>query len=119
MDSKFPQRLAAAIAGLTYLSESDEPFEVFRWPSTGTARFAVQTNAESTAISEQSVAKFFDELADDPQSDRFKGLRDLLTANLEGVCVFRVHRGSELDVYVIGKASAGEWVGVKTTSVET
>jgi hypothetical protein len=119
MDSKFLQRLAAAVSGLTYPSESDEPFEIFTRPAAGTARFAVQANAKSTAISEQSVATFFDELMDDPQSDRFKGLRDLLTANLEGVCVFRVHRGSELDVYVIGRASTGEWIGVKTMSVET
>jgi hypothetical protein len=52
----------------------------------------VQTNAKSIAISEQSVDAFFDELADDSQSDRFKGLRDVLTANLQGVCVFRMHR---------------------------
>ncbi len=113
------QQLRIAVDGLTYPSESDEPFEVFTWPSTTTARFAVQTTAKSTAISEQTPGTFFDELLGDPQADRFRALRDLLTANLEGLSVFRVRRGSELDVYLIGRASAGEWVGVKTMSVET
>jgi len=114
------QQLRIAVDQLTYPSESDEPFEVFTWPSTGgTACFAVQTHAKSTAMSEKSIDTFFDELADDPQSERFRALRELLTANLEGVCVFRVHRGSELDIYIIGQASAGEWMGVKTMSVET
>jgi hypothetical protein len=115
----FLQQLRIAIDGLTYPSESDEPFEVFTWPSTTTARFAVQTNAKSTAISEQTPGTFFDELLGDPQADRFRTLRDLLMANLEGLSVFRVHGGSELDLYQINCASASQWMGVKTISLET
>ena len=91
--------LRIAMDELTYPSESDEPFEVFTWPSTaGTARFAVQTQANSTAISEQSVGTFFDELLDDPQCARFSSLRKLLEANLSDVCVFRVERGAEKEM---------------------
>jgi hypothetical protein len=114
------KQLRIAVDGLTYPSESGEPFEVFTWPSAaGTAGFAVQTQASSTAISEQSVGTFFDELVDDAQSERFRSLRKLLEANLSGVCVFRVHRGSSLDVYMVGKTTDGDWAGVRTMSVET
>ena len=115
----FIKQLRIAVDGLTYPSESDGPFETFTWPSTASARFAVQTNAKSLSISAQTPGTFFGELLADPQADRFRALQALLTANLEELSVFRVHRGSELDIYLIGRASAGEWMGVKTMSVET
>ena len=118
--ASFIRQLRIAVDGLTYPSESDEPFEVFVWPSTGgTARYAVQVQAKSTAISEMSVDSFFDELLDDPQADRFRASKQLLTANLSDLSVFRVHQGSELDVYVIGKTADGDWAGLKTLSMET
>jgi hypothetical protein len=118
--STLSQQLRIAVDQLTYPSESDEPFEVSTLPSTaGTARYAVQVQANSTAISEQTVDTFFGELLDDPQIDRFKALQKLLTANLSGLSVFRVHRGSELDVHVIGKTAGGDWAGVKTLCAET
>ncbi len=113
-------QLRLAVAGLLYPSESDEPFEVFNWPATdGSSRDAVAAHANSNAISEQTIEAFFGELVDDDQASRFQSLRKVLESNFNGLGVFRVTRGSEVEVYVLGRAGDHAWIGVKTLSIET
>ena len=115
-------QLRLAVAGLLYPSESDEPFEVFTLPATeGSSRAAVaaRATANANAMSEQTLEAFFGELVDDDQAIRFESLRKVLESNLSGLGVFRVTRGSEVDVYIVGRALDGAWIGLKTLSVET
>ena len=113
-------QLQLAVDGLLYPSESDEPFEVFTWPAReGSSQAAVAARVSSNAISEQTVEAFFGELVDDDQAARFSALRKVLEFNLSDLGVFRVTRGSEVDIFVVGRAGDGAWAGVKTLSVET
>ena len=114
------QQLRDAVSGLTYPSESDEPFEVLKFgASFASAKAAVESVAPANAIAEVPMGKFFDDLADDPQIGRFRSLQKLIGENLADATVFRVDRGSEIDVYLLGRVPVGEWAGVKTMSVET
>jgi hypothetical protein len=114
------QQLRDAVSGLSYPSESDEPFEMLEFgPSFASARAAVKSVAPANAIVEVPMGKFFDDLVDDPQIGRLRLLQNLITENLADAEAFRVDRGSEVDIYLLGRAAAGNWVGVKTMSVET
>jgi hypothetical protein len=116
----FLEQLHAAVAGLTYPSESDEPFEVVTYPATlPSPRAIMQAVAPSSAVSEQPLAKFFDDLSDDPQMVKFRSLRKLIEDNLADVSVFRADRGSEIDIYLLGRLAGCDWAGLKTLSVET
>jgi hypothetical protein len=114
-------QLKGIVVGLTYPSETDTPLQVFLWPGTkGSARAAVQAQVDSTAISEQSVDTFFGDLAQgNSDEERVSALRAMIQETLTGICVFRVHRGTEIDLYLIGRSTSAEWVGIKTMSVET
>jgi Nuclease A inhibitor-like protein len=111
--------LKKAVEGLLYPSESDEPFEVFAWDRADSARAAVSAHAKKRAkIIEQPVDEFFSALKGADDEPRYQQLRRVLEASLTDLNVFRVGR-IRVDVYVLGRARSGRWVGVHTTSVET
>ena len=112
--------LADAVNGLLYPSESDSPFEVFRWPGTGDdpIKIAFALRGKNGPVTEQTLTEFFAELEAGDDADRFKKLHALLATTLSGLRVFRIGE-VEVDVYLIGKAKAGDWCGLNTKSVET
>ncbi|HWE97293.1 MAG TPA: nuclease A inhibitor family protein [Tepidisphaeraceae bacterium] len=112
--------LRKATDGLLYPSESDEPFEPFRWKRTAddpAKEVAAPARAGET-VREQSVADFFGALEDSDDAARFAGLRRALESKLAGLRVFRVG-DIEVGVYLIGRTPDGDWAGLHTTSVET
>lgn len=112
--------LQAATHGLLYPSETDAPFDVFRWKPTGAdpATDVIAHARKRGGIEEVPAAAFFDELAQSDDADRFGALRKVMESTLTGLKVYRV--GSiEVEVFVIGKARSGDWVGLHTMSVET
>jgi hypothetical protein len=115
--------LRTAIDGLEYPSESDSPFEIFRWdPSKGTfsaqALAALRKKEKKPRIQEVAVDDFFAALADSEDAARFKNLQTILTKNLSDLKVFRI--GSiQVDIYIVGRNTEGLWLGLHTTSIET
>ena len=113
--------LRKAVAGLTYPSESDAPFDVFAWPTStgGTARDQVVANTRAGQnVEEVPLDTFFGELKDTDDAAWIRSLRKELEAALTDLHVFRA--GSvKVDVYLIGKTRAGGFAGLHTTSVET
>ena len=109
-----------AIAGLTYPSESDEPFEVIAWPGgAGGAREQVVAHTPvGRNVVEIPVNTFFRELEGTDDAARFRALRQTLEATLTDLHVYRA--GSvKVDVYLVGKTKTGGFAGLHTTSVET
>jgi hypothetical protein len=128
------ERLEQAAEGLTYTSESDEPFEAFELPGGGAGwpygveEFARRIGAPAGAPAEErSLTRFFAphiENTDpyDTQTQalrpRYEALRALLAGSLREVRVFRVGR-VEIDCYAVGDDGAGNLVGLRTVAVET
>jgi hypothetical protein len=117
------EQMKKAVQGLTYPSDSDEPFDVFCWDAKdlGSARDEVAAHAGSCrAIEEVPINTFFDQLEGSDDMDRYRQLQRLLKSLLEEVTVFRAGSGEvRVDIYLIGKLRSGQWAGVHTVSVET
>lgn len=118
--------LREASAGLQYpISESDAPFDVFRWPAGQgggtTAREQVAAKAGAgRAVDEVPVDRFFAQLDGAEDAGRFRQLRRVAEAQLSGLQVFRAAgTNAKVDVYLIGRTGTGEWAGLHATSVET
>jgi hypothetical protein len=123
--------LRMAAKGLLYPSETDAPFRAFAWK--GTEPLSARTlrkksrKSQTTEVRETTLEDFFENLTQDQawhdDDDRrtvarFRALRKTLEEHLTDPKVFRV--GSvNIDVYVVGRAATGDWVGLKTKSVET
>jgi hypothetical protein len=117
--------LQDAVAGLTYPSESDEPWEPFVWPaatSSTTPRGALEQHVDkSRAFVEVPVEMFFEQLAEADNAKRYGQLRRrLLQQTLSNLSVFRVGDGEvRVDVFLIGNLADGSFAGMRTTSIET
>ena len=115
------QPLRQAVEGLTYPSESDEPFDVFVWTAAPSARDAVAAHAgKDRKMTEVPVEQFFSELDDSDDAERYRALQKILRSALSDLQVFRAGEGEvEVDVYLLGRLKSGQWAGVHTLSVET
>jgi hypothetical protein len=116
------QSLREAVEGLTYPSESDEPFEVFQWgPAKGAARDQVAAHGgNGRKIVEVPVETFFKQLDEADEAARYRRLQQVLQSNLKDLHIFRMGDGEvRVDVYLIGQLRSGEWAGLHTVSVET
>ena len=117
-------KLKVAVEGLTYPSESDEPFDVVRWDNPGGLAIQAvvgQHAAKGRKIKQVSVDDFFAALKDSDDVERYVSLRKTLESVTRGLRVFRVGEGEvRVDVYVVGNSTDGRSVvGVHTVSVET
>ncbi len=123
-------RLRQATADLLWMSESDYPFEVVTWEREielkPTALFP-ELESDEIPIETVTLTDFFApaiaiedwyETAELAQVDRYKELLHAIESNLIGVQVFRVGE-VEITVYIVGKTTDGELVGLKTQVVET
>jgi nuclease A inhibitor-like protein len=121
---KPPIEVVDAIAGLTYPSDSDEPWEAFVWPgskSINTPRQALAQHVDPKRIVvEVPIEKFFSQLRDGDDAQRYDRLSQTVTQILRAAAVFRVGDGEvSVDVYLIGGFADGQCAGIKTTSIET
>jgi Nuclease A inhibitor-like protein len=122
--------LRQATVDLLWMSESDYPFEVVTWEReiemTPTALFPEVTSDE-IHVETMTLTDFFapaiaiedwyeaEELA---RVDRYKELLQAIESNLTEVQVFRVGE-VEITIYIVGKTTDGNLVGLKTHAVET
>jgi len=129
-DEQLTKELREATRGLTFMSESDYPFEVFNWGAKEpTPEFlrGLTKEAADAPVETKTAADFFkasaaeapwknaDQLA---EARKFQKLQRLLEQNLKDLKVFRVG-AVNLPVYVAGRADSGNWLGVSTRVVET
>ncbi len=116
---------------LLMMSESDYPLEVIRWegkdeltPDDLRRRAGVDA---ATPVAEVTLTDFFGTAAGEQDwksenelatARRYQELMRLLTVELEAVRVYRVGE-INIGVYVVGRSSEGNWLGVSTRVVET
>jgi len=120
-----------ATDGLLFMSESDYPWEVLYWRLPGgsptAARVAALTGEDAIQVEERSLEAFFDGAAT-PQDwhaeedlvtvRRYQTLVALLKTKLRKLKVYRFGR-IQIHAYVVGVTSAGNWVALRTTQIET
>ncbi len=128
-DEKLLEELREATRGLTFMSESDYPFEVVRWEKEPTPEFlrGLTKEAADAPVETTTVADFFRVAASEAEwknaellaaAKKFQALQRLLEKNLKDVKVYRV--GSvNVPVYIVGRGASGGWLGVSTRVVET
>ena len=129
-DEKLIEELREATRGLTFMSEADYPFEVFKWdaaePSHEFLRGLTGEAADAT-VETRTAANFFRVAVSEAEwknaeqlatARQYQSLLRLLEQNLTDLTVFRV--GSiNLPVYVAGRGESGNWLGISTRVVET
>ncbi len=120
-DPEIAGEATAIVAGLTYPSESDEPFDVVVWPPSASAIQALRSRvATKRAIREVSIDDFFIPLKASESAERFVALRHFLETRLSDIHIIRVGADEvEVDVYLLGRSNAAGWLVLHTKSVET
>ena len=129
-DAQLTEALKEATRGLTFMSESDYPVEVFDWgQAEPTPEFlrGLDDSAPDAPVETRTPAAFFRSATSEPDwkgadelasAKRFQKLLRLLEENLSDLKVF--HVGSiNMPVYVVGRSASGSWLGVSTRVVET
>ena len=129
-DEQLTAELREATRGLTFMSESDYPFEVFDWgaaePTDDFLR-GLTGEAADVPVETKTAADFFRVAAAEAEwkneelltaARRFQKLLRLLERNLTDLRVYRVG-AVNIPVYVAGRAASGNWLGVSTRVVET
>jgi hypothetical protein len=130
-DDELERELRKATRGLAFMSESDYPVEVIRWPAStevtpeflrglggeGASEPVVTARAEEffRAAASEAGWKGGAEIA---TARRYQKLLGLMEEGLSGVTVYRVG-GVNASVYVVGRHASGCWLGVTTRIVET
>jgi len=114
--------LKKLIVGLVCQSETDAPFEVVEWkssnPKENTSKDAVETVTVEEFLGPKAKAEKWHEEEEKAQVKRFMMLKVYIDKNLSQTAVHKI--GSvEKDVFIVGKANDGIWVGIKTKVVET
>lgn len=130
-DEQIVKELGEATRGLTFMSESDYPFEIVRWG--GVEELSpeylrgVAGQDAAAPVEERTIADFFRVAAGEQEwkgeaeialAKRYQSLMRLFEGSLKGVKVYRVGE-INIGVYVVGRSDEGNWVGVSTRVVET
>ena len=129
-DEHLIEELREAARGLTIMSESDYPLEVFNWGAVEpTEEFlrGLTGEAADAPIETRTAADFFRVSASEAEwknaeqlagARGFQRLLHLLEQNLTDLKAYRVGT-INIPVYVAGRSASGNWLGVSTRVVET
>jgi hypothetical protein len=125
------QKFRAATDGLFFMSESDYPFEILQWGerATITPDFLKSLSGlpDDTLVETRTVDDLFKAAVKEYEGQseqgrataaRFRNLVKLLKDNLTEPVVYRLGT-INIAVYIVGKTSSGEWIGLSTRVVET
>jgi Nuclease A inhibitor-like protein len=128
--------LKAIVEGLTWMSESDYPFEVSQLPDRFSPAasppaianiLSLTKHAAETPVEVMSVQDFFapaiqaqdwHEAADQQRVERFVTLLQWIEQQLSDAMVYRIGT-VEVDIYIIGRARSGAWISLATKAIET
>lgn len=127
------EQLQKASEGLQFMSESEAALEPFTWEFKGFSVLNPQTLLQRTKHPNNTPVEIVDfdaffEVATKEQEwhsaeeremvKKFQALVNLLKTSLNDLTVYRVGKRA-IDVYIVGKASTGDYVGLATKVVET
>jgi Nuclease A inhibitor-like protein len=121
------EALQALVADLTWMSESDYPFEVSQLPDRDAPTIEVLQTEHAPPVEEISLQDFFapavqpedwHEEADRQRTQRFQTLLQWLEQYLSDVRVYRFGT-IEIDILIIGRTEAGTWLKLSTRAIET
>jgi hypothetical protein len=125
--------LQQACDGLLFMSESEYPLEVFTWQIEENNPVNIESIIKKTGHPTQTsvgvidLDTFFAQAIEEndwysPEeievAKKFQHLVKIIKNNLIDVVVYRLGE-VEIDVYILGKASNSEYVGIMTQVVET
>jgi glutathione S-transferase len=123
--------LEALATGLSWMSESDYPFEVALLPEfdppIASTLLQLTGHDGDCPVEEMTVQNFFApaieeqdwyEEAEKETMHRFQTLLQWLEEHLGEVQVYRVGE-IEIDIYIVGKTESGGWINLSTKSIET
>jgi len=128
--SEVVRSLERASEGLLFPSESDFPIKALRFgvvEPTPEALLRDQGLSADQRVELSDVGSFFEGLTEAPadasEGDRataakFSALRSLLETELSDLRVYRVGK-TDISLFVLGRHSSGEWLGITTQVVET
>lgn len=130
-DEQVLAELKEAIAGLTFMSESDHPFEVVRWDGADEVSpeylRRIEGQPAAAPVRTESLDEFFGVAAAEAgwksaaelaTARRYQALVKMLRENLSDVAVYRIG-AIDIRVYVVGRHATGGWLGVSTRVIET
>ena len=113
------------------MSESDYPLETFYWTGetdvTHQYLRGVAEQAAGATVEVRSVDDFFRVAMSEPEwkgeqqlatARRYQNLVRLLKENLDDLKVYRIGE-INIQVFIVGKAESGNWIGLSTRVVET
>ena len=130
-DEEILQMLREATDGLLFMSESDYPFElVSRGPMDEvTPDYLCREAGAAPGLPVQvmSLEQFFERAMSEPEwkgeqelviARRYQTLVRLLEENLDELRVYKIGE-INIPVYILGRSSSGNWLGLSTRVVET
>jgi Nuclease A inhibitor-like protein len=127
------EQVAAAVAALSWMSETDAPFEVLHWTGTtpdnlppeqvcAQANLPLETPLETLALEEflapATQAQPWHTVEEASMTSQFQALQDLLEQHLTQIQVYRLGT-TELEIYIVGQIQGSDWLVLHTTAVET
>lgn len=130
----FANAASPHLADLLFMSESDRPIDVFSYAGAGTAAptpeqmLALVGAKAGSTVETRSVADF--NVALEPSSGSADpgaaaALESVVSSQLTDVIFVKVHKPAgdpyqaQVDVYLVGRASCGDLVGLHSIAVET
>jgi hypothetical protein len=114
------EALREASKGLMMPSELETSFEVIELdgePKPDRLRRSAGA-PKSARVEEVTVDTLFLTVPAEDE-DKFQRLRQAIQSQLSGAKAYKVGDEPERQVFIVGKSSAGLWVGLKTTVTET
>jgi hypothetical protein len=132
MSADVLQALRAATDGLLYMSETDAPFELVHWHSseptlTSVSLLKLIGKSYGVPVEEIGLDEFFQALMEDQDwhdekakraVQQYRQLLVVLKQNLADLKVFKIGE-VQIDIYLVGRATDGDWAGIKTEATET
>jgi hypothetical protein len=125
------RELERAAAGLLYVSEADFPLGIVHFPARrgppSAAAVAHAIGRPPAPVAEQTLEEFFATAttarpwhspAEQESVRRFRALVQILRTQLRDTRVFRFG-ALDIDAYVVGVTSSGDWAGLCTHVVQT
>jgi hypothetical protein len=118
------QQINEAAQGLTYMSESDYPFEIVHIKDISLSiekeLLQLVQQPTDTSIEKISLDYLFRNMTkgNTEIAKRFVQLQNLLKEKLKNVEVYRIG-AIEIDAFIIGKLEDGTYAGLRTKVIET
>jgi len=115
-----------AIAGLYWISATDELWEVLTLNGEPTSEALAQLSGKAS-VKARDFEAFFknatteqDWHGEEDKADvqRYKAVVEMLKENLQAIAIYAVGE-AEMDVFVVGRAESGQWIALKTMEVES